>query len=223
MPIHHTVRPGDSVAKLAEQHGLFVETIWGDAANAELRARRPDMNVLMPSDVLVIPDKREKRVSVASGARHRFRRKGVPAKYRLQIIVHDRPLANASYVLVIDGAVIEGRTNAEGILEECVSPLAKRGELVVGPDRLRFLIEFGHLNPASDLTGVQQRLRNLGYTIEDPDGELGESTAEALRTFQRRTGIAETGSVDPETSAQLDAVHARPGLLAADEPTPAER
>jgi N-acetylmuramoyl-L-alanine amidase len=213
MPIHHIVLAGDSVLKLAHEHGLFADTIWHHPANAELRRRRPDMNVLEPGDAVIIPDKSTRYASVASGARHRFRRRGVPAKYRLQIVIHEQIHADEPYELIVDGVSREGRTDANGILDEYVSPSAQRGELIIGKDRLRVLIEFGHLEPASTVTGVQQRLRNLGYSVTDPDGEVGPTTAAALRAFQRAMDLDATGANDAATADKLDTVHASPGLL----------
>jgi N-acetylmuramoyl-L-alanine amidase len=84
MPINHTVSQGDSVISLSEVHGLFAVTIWNDQGNAGLRQKRTDMNVLMPGDVVVIPDKRPRLEKRPTGQTHRFRRKGIPAIFRFQ-------------------------------------------------------------------------------------------------------------------------------------------
>nr|WP_255216649.1 peptidoglycan-binding domain-containing protein [Pseudenhygromyxa sp. WMMC2535] len=66
---------------------------------------------------------------------------------------------------------------------------------------------FGHLDPATELSGVQQRLVNLGYTCHDPAGELGESTQEALRAFQRTHDLEVSGELDDDTRARLIELH----------------
>lgn len=46
---------------------------------------------------------------------------------------------------------------------------------------------------------VQTRLKQLNYLYADPDGAFGDSTALALKYFQRKHGISETGIADEET------------------------
>ena len=211
MPIQHTVVPGDSVIRLAERHGLFADTIWNHPANSTLRARRSHMNELLPGDVITIPDRRTGSHGVPTGSRHRFRRRGIPAKFRLQVVVHGAPRANAPYSLIVDGVARDGHTDSDGVLEEPVPSGASAGELIVGLERLRVQIDFGHLPPASELAGVQHRLRNLGYTIDDTDGELGESTRAALVAFQSDCDLPQTGEPDEATHSRLDQVHSSAG------------
>src|SRR5258708_29736807 len=99
MAVRHTVQQGESVISLSEQYGLFAETIWDDPANAALRKNRPDMNVLLPGDVVVIPDKRPRLEKRETGARHKFRRKGIPALFRLQVYDMHHPRATQNYTL----------------------------------------------------------------------------------------------------------------------------
>ncbi len=210
MGIEHKVKSGDSVIGLSELHGLFADTIWDDSANAELKRQRPDMNVLEPGDVVVIPDKQIMQVDCSTDALHRFTRKGIPAKYRLQLFRYEEPRANEQYQLVVDGVIFEGETDDKGVLEEFISPTAREAELIIGPDEFRMWIDFGHLSPLTELSGVQQRLTNLGYVCDDPDGELGESTRAALREFQRRFDLEENGTADEATVTKLEEVHESP-------------
>src|SRR4051812_14800731 len=102
MPVTHTVEEGDSVLSLSERHGLFALTIWNDGANAELRQRRSDMNILMPGDVIFIPDRRRKFEKRATGKKHRFRRKGLPAIFRLQLFNRNVPVSSQEYRLIVN-------------------------------------------------------------------------------------------------------------------------
>ena len=127
MPINHTVCQGDSVISLSETHGLFAVTIWNDPGNAGLRQKRTDMNVLMPGDVVVIPDKRPRLEKRPTGQTHRFRRKGIPAIFRFQIFDMHIPRANQHYTLTVDGVELKGTTDGSGILEEYIPAQAKEG------------------------------------------------------------------------------------------------
>lgn len=51
----YIVKPGDWLAKIAEEHGSTVSAIWNHPENAEHRATRGSPDVLYPGDVLHIP------------------------------------------------------------------------------------------------------------------------------------------------------------------------
>jgi localization factor PodJL len=51
--------------------------------------------------------------------------------------------------------------------------------------------------------GVQQVLARLGYDVGTPDGLAGPKTAEAIRAFERGTGMNETGTINPRLLAVL--------------------
>jgi localization factor PodJL len=50
---------------------------------------------------------------------------------------------------------------------------------------------------------VQMALTALGYDVGTPDGLAGPRTAEAIRTFERATGMSESGAVNPRLLAVL--------------------
>ncbi len=207
MPIRHTIAPGDTTIGLSEKHGLFAGTIWDDPANAELKQKRKDMNVLMPGDVLVIPDKRIKEVSKASDQKYKFKRKGIPAKFRMQVFECETPRANQQYRLIVDGVRLGGKTDGNGVLETYISPVARHGELIVGPDEFRLEIDFGHLDPIDEISGVQMRLNNLGYGCGEPNGEMNDQLRAALREFQQRFQLPATGELNDQTRKKLEQVH----------------
>lgn len=86
MPKNHKVKAGDCISSIAFNHGLFWETIWNDPNNSALKAERGDPNILKQGDVVHVPDLKLKEHSGATEQRHRFVRKGTPAKLRLRIL-----------------------------------------------------------------------------------------------------------------------------------------
>ncbi len=56
-----------------------------------------------------------------------------------------------------------------------------------------------------DVRAVQQRLKDLGYFIQDVDGDFGYATLQAVWAFQKAAGLARDGVVGPKTQAALDA------------------
>ncbi len=219
MPIRHTIQEGDSIIGLADEHGLFAQTIWDDGANAELKKKRQDMNVLMPGDVVVIPDKQPKDVTKPDKKRHKFKRKGIPAVFRIQVFDVEEPRANQDYTLDVDGTLLRGKTDGNGMLQEFVPPNARQGKLVVGPDHWELLIQFGHLDPHNETSGVQKRLNNMGYDCGEPDGELNPQTRQALSQFQARVGLKATGNPDQGTLDKLKELHDNVGKF----PVPAKK
>jgi len=208
VPIHHRIQTGDSVLSLARRYGFLPQTIWDAPENDELRERRADMNTLAPGDVLVIPDKRVEAISRTTGRAHRFRIKGTLAKLRMQLYDFGQPRAGEDFMLIVNNSyVVEGTTNGDGVLEAQVPVLATSGRLVIGEDQFGIDLLFGHLDPASELSGIQQRLINLGYTCHDSHGEFGESTRTALRDFQDTHGLATSGELDEDTRARIVELH----------------
>ncbi len=207
MPTRHTVQQGDSVVKLAEQYGLFVATIEDHPDNKDLKNERGNMDALQPGDILAIPDKTEKVVSAAAETKHRFKRKGVPAIFRIQLFDNNIPRADQDYRLDIDGHSTEGMTDADGVLETALPTNAAQGKLVIGPDLFEMTFLFGGMDPIEEISGVQMRLKNLGYSSGSDSNELNDEIRKALRHFQADFELEETGEPDSDTLAKLADVH----------------
>lgn len=207
-------RRNDSISSLAQRHGHSWETIWDDPDNQELREQRADPDVLQRGDRIVIPPLRVEPVDAATGQRHRFRRKGIPAKLRVYIKDHrGDALADVPYELRLGSEWSEGTTDAEGLLEAWVDPAEQDGLLRVWADaeRSRVFAEWplglGALAPHDTVSGVQERLANLGRYEGPIDGELNPDTQAALRAFQAEHELDATGELDDATCQQLDDAH----------------
>ncbi len=146
MAKRRVVRQGESLPQIAQEHGLAPETIWSAPENEELAAARRNYNVLAPGDELVIPDKRAKFVDAAVDKRHRFRRKGVPARLRLQLYDGEKPRAHLAYEIVCGSVTLAGKTDGDGVLEHWVPPGVRSLILrVSGEADVTILV--GHLDP----------------------------------------------------------------------------
>lgn len=205
MALNHTVKRGDCIYSIAFENGFFPDTIWNHPQNKELKAKRKDPNVLFPGDVVFVPDKRIKEVSKATDQQHRFRVKNVPAKFRLQLLKDDQPRANEPYVLNVDGAIKEGTTMSDGVVEEYISPNAEHAKLTIGEgeNAAVYRIRFGTLNPHDEVMGIQGRLNNLGFTRLPVNGKLDEETKRGIAAFQAANGLEVTGQPDKRTVSKL--------------------
>ena len=50
---------------------------------------------------------------------------------------------------------------------------------------------------------VQAALNQLGYDVGEPDGVAGPKTSEAIKAFERATGMTEVGAINPRLLAVL--------------------
>ncbi|MDI7259578.1 MAG: peptidoglycan-binding protein [Thermodesulfobacteriota bacterium] len=241
----YKVKQGDCISSIATRHGLFWEKVWNHPKNAKLKEKRKDPNILYPGDVVFVPDKDKKEESGGTEQKHRFRKKGTPAKLRLRLMRppedqqteeprqtiergrggrdltinnepppeqrEDEPWANAPFVLQIDGQVVgEDQTDNDGRLEVQIPPNARVGRLIVelGTERERTIpLNLGHLNPIETVSGVKQRLFNLGIPCGESNEQETPEYEEAVREFQAKHGLEVTGRVDQQTKDAIRDAH----------------
>lgn len=207
MPRQHRVRQGECLSSIAARYGFFPETLWNLPENADLANLRQDMNVLFPGDVLFIPDKHPKTESGATEQKHRFRKKNTPAMLRIQLLdMDDNPRTGVNYTLEIDGNLMSGTTDGDGKLEHSIPSDATSGNLI--PENEDAIpLKLGGLDPIDSISGVKQRLSNLGYECGDPNDRMDEELEEALTDFQRKYELAESGRIDQATKDKLQEIH----------------
>jgi len=203
MAENYQVKQGDSIFSIAFEKGFFADTIWEHANNEEVKDDRKDPNVLMPGDIVHIPDKRLKEVSKPTNNVHKFQVKNTPKRFRIQIMRGDLPVRDMEYVLKIEGSETTGKTDGEGWITRSISPNAKRGELSLQEGQ-KFDLNLGFLDPVDEVTGLQGRLRTLGYYLGPINGQLNDDTKESLKTFQAYNDLETTGESDEETKSLLE-------------------
>lgn len=206
MASYHTVTTGDSIASIAKQYGFFAPDIWDHPNNADLKELRDgNPNTLLSGDLVYIPDLVPKSFDIETEKRHRYRRLGIPSKITFQVLEFGKPLVGIAYTITLDDkSEIKGNTDGDGFIRESVQPERKWAlveyEGRFGPKKKK--VSLGHLDPISTTSGVQQRLKNLGYDLE-ATGEEDEKTAHALMRFQRKQQLEQSGSIDDATRDKL--------------------
>jgi N-acetylmuramoyl-L-alanine amidase len=211
MPVH-CVQQGECLSTIATRYGVGGwQTLYDHPGNADLRKTRPNPNVLFPGDNVFVPEKGEpKRVDCSTEKRHRFTVK-IPST-SLRVVLEDpdeQPLAGKKYIIKIGEKEIHGVTGADGLiktevpLNECSASLSAwlYAEDTEEPDFESELL-IGHLDPVSTVSGIQARLKNLGFYC-DVDGDLGPQTEAAISRFREKNGMP-TDVEDPVDDALRD-------------------
>jgi N-acetylmuramoyl-L-alanine amidase len=209
------------MSSIAYENGFFWKTLWKHPSNAALKALRKNQNVLMPGDIVHIPDLTIRQEPGATEATHKFVLNGVPEIFRMKLLDgNHKPRANLDYVIIIEGVSRTGKTDANGGIKESIPPNAKAGKLIVAapldknakpipgrPKKQIFNLQLGSLNPISEVSGIKARLTNLGFYRGPIDENLDDDTKRAIRGFQRRKGLPVTGVADDATKNMLQKIH----------------
>ena len=217
MAENHIAKYGECITSIADANGFFWQTIWDHAQNKALREKRKDPNTLIEGDAVFIPDKQRKQEEIETSKKHRFMKKGVPALFRIQLMEEEKPLANLPFELNIQaesGNVTHtGTTTADGVVESTLPTDATSARLFVGvePRRKEYNLKFGLLPPIDDVSGIQARLKNLGYYEGDLTRRLDDATKAAITAFQSRFKLQPTGQPDQKTKDKLLEIHENPG------------
>lgn len=211
MAINYQVKQGDCISSIAFEHGFFADTIWNHPNNAELKEKRKDLNILMPGDVVFVPDKQLKEVSEPTNQVHKFRVKNTPAKFDLVLNYYGEPLKNQPYTLEVDGKKSDGQTDGEGKITITIQPDAKEGKLFVGEDekQIMYVLNLGKLDPIDEIKGFKKRLQNLGYEVGKIDNEISEVFKNAISLFETENKIEPTGEINETNKNKLKELYGR--------------
>jgi len=216
MPRNHKVAQGDCLSSIAKKYGFpDYKVIWDDGANAQLKQKRQNPNILFPGDIVVILDIELKQLDKSTEQTHNFVLDAGTVK--LQLIVkddEDKPYASCRYELKIDDKKFDGTTDGSGKIVQDISADATSGEIALYSKDGEtenvitvFKLELGHLDPVAEATGIQARLNNLGFFCGKVDGIIGPMTGDALKAFQEKNGLSVTGAADEATKNKLSQLH----------------
>jgi hypothetical protein len=201
----------DSVESVAYRHGHFPDTIWQHAENAELREERASMHVLCAGDKLFVADIVPKSLPCSTSHIHCFTRRAVPSLLRIRLMLGEQPIIRRPCRMESPGRVpVDAHSDHAGWVHVPVLPDAAKARLMVTLEdgsELQLDLSPRALNPVDTTTGVQARLRNLGYLTDATDGAIDLPTVLALARFQNTNGLGMTGTADAATRTALVAAY----------------
>lgn len=205
------VKLGECTLTIAYKYGFHPDTIWMDKNNDELRQKRKDPYVLQHDvDSVYIPEKRQRYETGISEKRNVYRRNGLQKTLKIYFFdAFDKPHKSTVYKLDIDGVIVEGETDANGLLEHRILSNVTRGSLVLyfESGEVKYDLNLGHLPPIDSLKGVQARLNNAGLYHGEINGVDNDETKLALKLFQAQRELDITGIADQQTIAKLNELH----------------
>ena len=221
----HPVKPGEHMVRIAaDEKVASYRSLWDHASNKDLADKRKNPNILLPGDVVNIPNPAPKTASAPTEKVSKF---VAASKDQLDFRValldeNNQPMKDLKCQFLEEGR--EATSDGNGVLERLeLSPrfelgvlrfdfrsedLSQRGaapaDVFKGSEtvRLAFAVAVGHLDPLDTPSGIQARLSNLGYYA----GEIGYADEDALalrcaiEEFEKENGLTPAG--DP-TSATM--------------------
>jgi len=207
MGVEYIVQHGDHASRIAAKFGfLDFSTIFDDPANKELKEKRKNPHVLLPGDVVAIPDKQVKEVDAATTKRHRFVASAITLQLRLKFIDYpQKPLAGKECAVKVDAASETITTDGDGKIETDILPDSKIAKVTILS--LDFSAEIGGLDPVDTDSGVEARLNNLGYAVAPEDDRDEDELKSALEEFQCDQKIDITGENDDATQGKILEIH----------------
>jgi hypothetical protein len=205
----YVIRQGDHLPLLAVRRRFDLNEVWNHPKNAGLKTLRKSPNILAPGDVVYLPDPAPVTwLPVTVGSPNSFTATVLTTKVSVTFAVAGKALAGVACVVHGLPAPNTFTTDGAGNLSLEV-PLATESVVVEFPSvPLVRRLKMGHLDPASECSGVIQRLRALGYisprSAVDADSP---GLATAVTAFQKDNGLPPTGSLDRPTEEALERAH----------------
>ena len=185
MPVTHTVKSGECLISIASQYGFSDwKKIYEHEDNEQLRTRRPNPNILLVGDEVIIPDVKTKSEPVEPDTVNTFVVKGVKQNIKLKLVEHIRgePLKNCDYELTYsdnksgNDKVKEGVLDSEGKLCVKVPSHITNASLTVKAHDTEYVWELsiGSPNPPETKSSVAQQLMNTGYLDSCSEDKLAK-------------------------------------------------
>lgn len=207
--VPYVVKQGDHLLGLAHRMAFDPDAIWGDPKNADLAKKRKDSNVLLPGDILYVPDPKKTWRPLTVGSDNSFTVDVPQTTIALRFADSGEPIANAAYE--IEGVDLPpGSTDGGGNVVLAVPITTGRFVLRLLDRNEAHEIRVGHLDPPDEPSGAWARLVALGYLGRASACAPGsvDELSRALRVFQREhDGLKPTGELDEDTVAKLLDVH----------------
>ncbi len=204
--IPYVIKQGDYLTQLAHDLGFDKDSVWQDDKNADLRAKRPNPEILYPGDLLYLPEKEPAPSEMAQGSENSYAADVPTVKVTLVFTNADPSLANEPFE--VEGLPLTtGTTDGDGQFEFDVPVIVREFTVTFKNQEYTYHVLVGSVDPATEESGIRTRLSNLGLYRRAADDEDADALAGAVAEFQRTNSIPITGAVDDATREAIVAAH----------------
>ena len=115
--------------------------------------------------------------------------------------------ANEPYHLIVEGQDFRGNLDGEGKLEVRIPADSHQAILCLGEEEEEEMsLRIGNLDPVDEVSGIQERLNNLGFYCGAEDNLMGPMTEAAIALFQAKHGLEQTGQIDEATKRRIEEI-----------------
>jgi hypothetical protein len=205
--VWHNIVSGQGVDKIAYWAGRLPKTIWSHGNNAKLAGARQGWNVLARNDPIFIPPVQSKSINVRPCYRYFLVRHYMMARFRLRLCAGMQPLSGVPFLLEFqDVAPVEGLMGEGGIIDIEVPAFVEAVKVTFGNPSFTFVLKLESLLPIADDSGVQQRLRNLGFPFVS---DTHPWAAGVIKRAQQSFGQTAMGIISEDLRKALFHVHDR--------------
>ncbi len=204
----YEVQQGDCMISIGAANGLPWRYIWERPENAGLRATRTP-EILYPGDIVNIPEFEAREETRPTGASYRFKLTGGWTRMRIRFLFLDEPQRNVPARVEVGGRVAQLSTDGDGVLECRIpgdAPTARVTLLLEDAPEV-YDFDLGALDPIDTISGIQQRLKSLGYDPGPIDNVNGPKTQRGVRAFQYDQKLQVDGIAGPITKGRLTGVY----------------
>jgi hypothetical protein len=168
----YVVKDGDYLLSLAHQFGFDADTVWNDPKNADLQKLRPDPNILLPGDILYIPDQDPPAAapaqSLTPGATNSFVSSAPTVTLTHKFVgASDSDYANQAYTVTELDQLTGLTTDGSGVATFQAPVTLTTATVVFTGTGESWALGIGKMDPIDTLIGVFKRLQNLGYIDDD--------------------------------------------------------
>ena len=224
----YVICQGDYVLKLAEQFDFDADTVWNDPSNADLQTRRQDPNVLLAGDVLYIPDQLNKKPTfhdLTAGATNTFVASdpatvSIAVKFTVTGATTEAgasAYASKAYTITELDALTGLTTNGDGLATFDAPVTLETATLVFTESGESWTLAIGGIDPIGTLSGMFQRLQNLGYIDRQVafSARDGAAMLDVVRAGLRALGADQGGDAPTSSPASAPSPDSSPSSGAA--------
>ena len=210
----YVIKQGDYLIKLAHILSFDADEVWNHGKNAALKKKRTNHNVLIPGDVLYIPEDPPKKNKFSARASNAYTAFVPRIKVKVAMNMAGKPMKGETYLVRgIGEDEKEKTTDGQGNIAFEASVHVRDVEVHFPERDLTRSVAVGGLDPVDEPSGLKMRLTHLGFYTAQPapgggyPGRDDNRLEAAVFAFQAANALPATGECDAATQSAILEAH----------------